>query len=253
MSPKAKLLRGRLIFWTGLKGSAEAIVDALLQKGAKVERHPLLLCEIVPDISLGPLRKDSWIIFSSARAAEAILGLPRPSAKIAAVGPSTVRMLRRAGWRTDLTPKNQSAEALAEALVSEVAEPGNALFLKGDKALPAIPDRLRAAGFTIEERVVYRTFPAPPAVLSRTARKIRLAADAVLLGSPAGVSALASAVSIKSLAADRPFLIWAALGKTTGDALLRAGVSRPAVARSPAPDDVIRALETASEKLSALS
>ena len=232
---------GRCVVWTGLTESAMEIQAAFERQGAAFERHPLIVCELLTpseELSISP---GTWAVFTSARAAAVTADISMEGARIVAVGKTTAATLERFGRRVDLLPDAGNAAAAADALI-QVVTPGTAvIFFKGDKALPTVPTRLRAAGIEVREETVYRTSTVNRDAAMQAAERIRNA-DAVLFGSPAGVNALSAATPPSSLAEQKPALVWAALGRTTGDALRAAGIPEPVIAARPEPEEVVRAI-----------
>ena len=239
MSPESDAT-GRCVVWAGLAESGTEIQAAFERLGASFERHPLLTCELLtpPELSIPP---GSWAVFTSARAAAATAEVSMSGVKNVAVGKSTAAALERHGRSVDLMPEAGNAAAAADALL-RVATPDTAvIFFRGDKSLPTVPTRLRAAGIEVREVTVYRTTAVSRETATLAAERI-LDADAVLFGSPAGVEVLSAAVSLTSIAAQKPELVWGALGRTTGEALRAAGISEPVIAARPEPEETVRAI-----------
>ncbi|MGN8050427.1 uroporphyrinogen-III synthase [Curtobacterium sp. 22159] len=99
----------------------------------------------------------AWIAVTSATAvrvvAERVPRLPS-DVGVAAVGESTARAARAAGWTVDLVPAESSAAALADALPSTR---GTVLFPRSDLAAPTFVDALRARAIDVDDVVAYRT------------------------------------------------------------------------------------------------
>jgi uroporphyrinogen-III synthase len=99
----------------------------------------------------------SWLVVTSATAVSVVAGrVPRlPSAlRVAAVGASTARAARAAGWPVDLVPDQASAAALAAALPDT---DGTVLVPRSDLAAPTLVDGLRSRGIDVDDVVAYRT------------------------------------------------------------------------------------------------
>jgi len=91
----------------------------------------------------------------------ALLG--RADVRVAAVGPGTARALEALGVRVDVVPPVRStAVDLVAALVATGAAGPRALFPRGDLAATTLADGLTAAGWAVDDLVVYRTVPAGP-------------------------------------------------------------------------------------------
>ncbi|MBF0688313.1 MAG: uroporphyrinogen-III synthase [Cellulomonas sp.] len=91
----------------------------------------------------------------------ALLG--RADVRVAAVGPGTARALEALGVRVDVVPPVRStAVDLVAALVATGAAGPRTLFPRGDLAATTLADGLTAAGWAVDDLVVYRTVPAGP-------------------------------------------------------------------------------------------
>lgn len=124
----------------------------------------------------------------------------RGGARVAAVGPGTARALEALGVPVDVVPPVRSTAAdLVTALVGGPLaarraaaddDAPRALFPRGDLAAPTLADGLTAAGWAVDDLVVYRTVPADPP--ARHVRDAWAAGDvhAALLTSASSVRAL---------------------------------------------------------------
>lgn len=222
-------LAGITAVWTGSAESAHQLLKALEEAGATIERLPLITLAPPRDLEslsrgLNQLDKYRWLVFTSAEAVRAIANQPPPSARIAAVGPTTARELSSRGWPVDLVPDDHNAAGLAGALISATAAPAEILFLRGDKAKRTLPDQLISAGFSVDELIVYTTVSVSRERLMQISIRIREIADLAIAGSPSGVKALAELHPEHSLSAQFPGLTWICLGPSTQRALENAGV-----------------------------
>ncbi|MBO0898798.1 uroporphyrinogen-III synthase [Cellulomonas sp. zg-ZUI199] len=161
----------------------------------------------------------------------------RGGARVAAVGPGTARALRALGVRVDVVPPVRSTAAdLVVALLAAAAgapplRPGDAptgprvLFPRGDLAAGTLADGLRAAGWAVDDLVVYRTTPAGPP----DAAVARAWADgdvhAALLTSASSVRAL-----LDHLGTPPPATRVVVIGPSTADEARRRGLRVDAVA-----------------------
>jgi uroporphyrinogen III methyltransferase/synthase len=224
-------LAGVAIAWTGSPNGAKRLLGAAEAAGARVERLPLITFHGPEDPSavarvLASLEEYAWIVFTSQEAVRRTETWPRPVAKIAAVGRATADELARRGWPVEMTPQKESAAGLADAFEALSPPRAPVLFVRGNKALPTIPTRLRAAGYRVDEVAVYDTTPVPEARAREVVARIRETADVVVMGSPSGVCALQGGLSGEPLDAIRADIRWVALGPTTRAAMLGAGAGR---------------------------
>ncbi|MCP4675806.1 MAG: uroporphyrinogen-III synthase [Deltaproteobacteria bacterium] len=237
-------LEGVTIVWTGSKDAATSLLGALEDVGATVERLPLIEFgppedELEVEQMFSNIDRFSWILFTSARAADGVAGLPSPAARVAAVGPATRRRLLEQGWRVDLTPEQNDANGLADALSEELPVERPVLFVRGDRARRALPDRLIAMGVSVEEVVVYATRPVGQRRAEDAVRRIVDSADAVIMGSPSGVETLIGATKPGALGELKPGLKWFCLGGATREALKTAGIQEVAFPKKTTPKQLV--------------
>ncbi|SFJ60731.1 uroporphyrinogen-III synthase [Cellulomonas sp. KH9] len=163
----------------------------------------------------------------------------RGGARVAAVGPGTARALQALGVRVDVIPPVRSTAAdLVVALLAAAAgaspRPSDdgptgtgprVLFPRGDLAAGTLADGLRAAGWAVDDLVVYRTTPAGPP----DPAVVRAWADgdvhAALLTSASSVRAL-----LDHLGAPPPATRVVVIGPSTADEAHRRGLRVHAVA-----------------------
>jgi uroporphyrinogen III methyltransferase/synthase len=82
------------------------------------------------------------------------------SAKVAAIGPGTARVLLAGGIRADLVPEQFVAESLLDALGHPEAGHGRLLLARAEVARDVLPDGLRARGWDVDVVDAYRTVAA---------------------------------------------------------------------------------------------
>ena len=157
------------------------------------------LIETAEPTEPGPLQEavaqiDSyaWVVFTSRMAVAAVLDrlLERSDTRLlagvrlATIGSETNAALRRYGLRADLTPAEESSEALglAVARLRQAAPAERVLLPRSDLASPALPESLRAAGFLVEAVTAYRTL-LPPEPIRIELEQV----DVVTFASPSAV------------------------------------------------------------------
>lgn len=245
-----KPLFGQRIGITRPLEQAEPQIERLLELGAEPVLMPLL--EIRPpqdstpvDSVLDRLHEFSWIVFTSANGVQGLLhrlwergGDWRQLAgcRLACIGDSTAAALEAFHLRADLVPGEFCSEALADSLIerhrhpSETLPSGPLLWARANRGRDVLPDRLRAAGLSLEEVVVYEhqdvtAFPAGIAA--------RIAAgelDWICLSSPAIATQCARLLQQENLPALPPTLRLAAISPITAKAAQQAGLPVHAVA-----------------------
>lgn len=151
----------------------------------------------------------------------------------AAPGERTADDLRGLGVSRVMVPPEATAARMVTML--SALPPGRLLHPCGTLALPTLPDGLRAAGWQVEQLVVYETVPV--AVVPASAELVgRGEVAAVVLRSPSAARALAGLVT------PHPDVVVVCAGRTTADAARTAGLRVDAVTSGPSPADVAAAV-----------
>ncbi len=246
-TPSATPLRNLRIVWTGSHSGGRGLLEAVEKAGAKIARFPLI--EFAPPSDpdkvnrvLDQLDRFAWILFTSQQAIRQVLHLAPPAARVAAVGPLSTNLLQSHGWSVHLSADGHSARNLAKCLSREPVPDKPALFVRGDKALPALPALLLKRGWTVEELEVYRSMPIARDSALRVAQRIASNADVVIMGSPSGVRTLAEALPDGGISSIQPHVRWLALGNTTFESLKAAGVPHPLRLDSVTPECLVSTL-----------
>ena len=230
----------RRVVITASPGSLTGLREALWELGLAVEERPLLSFAPPPswdplDRALQRLDRFGGIVFSSPRAAHAVLGRLAPGAASVTLGnhrvwasEATAHELEQAGVRVYCPAREEVGElgvaaALADAIL---ADPPAApvLFPCGDRRRDELPARLRAAGVGIEEVVVYQSRLSDAAA----AAEVLTGAQVVVVASPTVARLLAESAGES---ASRPFLV--AVGPSTAAAARAAGWIPAAMAAEP--------------------
>ncbi len=180
------------------------------------------------------------LILTSPRAADALHGLDLAAWRenpTFVVGPATAERARTLGLRPEGEEAGQADDLATAILAHRFDRP--LLFLCGDRRRDTLPERLRAAGLALEERVVYRTL--------LDASALRAEADGltawVVFFSPSGVEA---ACVVEAVPWNR--IRKAAIGPTTAAALRAAGFAPAAVAAAPTPEALAVALQAVDSR-----
>lgn len=169
-APTEATLAGRLVVVSRARNQAGKLSAELRAHGATVEEIPFI--EIRPPGSYEPLdtalRDHSaydWMILTSANGVEALaarLAELRLHAadllhlRLAAIGPATRRAAEQLGLRADVMPDEYVAEAVVNALRSEV-KGRRVLLVRAKVARDVIPAELTRAGATVDVREAYET------------------------------------------------------------------------------------------------
>ena len=190
----------------------------------------------------------AWLVLTSARTVEALapyLHVPVPSAlQVAVVGPATARAWTElTGAAPDLVSRGSAAALLKEpVLVCPPPAPSAAkrvLLPASALADPALADGLRQAGWEVEQVSAYTTVTAgacdlPPGLDHSWAAG---GVDAVVLTAPSSTRAV-----LELLGPPPATTRLVTIGATTAAAARELGLPVAAVAPSPTPEGVLRAV-----------
>jgi len=148
---------------------AQPTLAHLLQLGAEPVLLPTI--EILPpddwsevDGVIDKLNEYDWLIFTSANGVQGMLDRIWETGgdirklnqiKIATIGPATASELATYHLRSDLTPGEYRAEALAEALAPQVQNQ-RILWARANRGRDVLPNALAATAAQFDELVVYR-------------------------------------------------------------------------------------------------
>ncbi len=164
-------------------GQARAMAQMLRDAGAEPVIAPAI--RIAEPEDMGALRdavanvaRYTWLAFTSANGADAFFAeLTRQggdarrlgSVRVAAIGPATAAAIRAHGIAPDVMAEEHVGEAVADAILAQHAgsQPSagagvSVLLARAAVARDALPERLRAAGATVDVVVAYRTLPPLP-------------------------------------------------------------------------------------------
>jgi len=185
--------------------------------------------------ALEGLGEYDWVCFSSPRAVEAVVSrvpVPPAGVKAAAVGPSTARALREAGWPVDRVPAEPSGESLVEAFRSTGDAAGaRVLFPASAIAREVIPKGLASLGALVHGVTAYRMVRLPLDADACRAAVDRGEVDVVTFASPSAMEGLKAGLGAELFIRLAREATGAAMGPTTGAALREAGWKKIVVAR----------------------
>ena len=185
------------------------------------------------------------VVIASARAAAALAEARNPHhplPEVWAVGPATRRALGAAGIAAFHPAAAHDGTTLAQAMIAEPRLVGRRVLVpRAEDGREELISILRSAGIEVVDVIAYRTVAASPDDPAIARGKELIAADqasVVCVFAPSQVSALASAVGpLGQLRV--PFV---SIGDTTGAVLREAGVATVAVATSPTPEGLAKAV-----------
>lgn len=155
-------------------GQAEALSNAILECGGRVERLPLLTIE--PDVGeadkarLENAFEFNDLVFVSPNAVRhSVRHLKRGEYRVIAIGEGTAALLEELGIRVDLVPERSTSEALLEDERLGEMRGRKILIIRGHGGRELLAEGLRGLGANVEYAEVYRrtTPPPPPAELIR--------------------------------------------------------------------------------------
>ncbi len=199
---ESKPLQGRRLVVTRSQGQASELSEQLEQLGAEVIGLPLISIEKSVDEQtandiFAEIASYDWLVFSSPNGVrfffEAFfekfddirsLGFLR----IAAVGKSTAKEIKKFYVTTDLIPEEANADSLAEALVAtDSLDSSKVLLISGNLGRDVLTRKLEEARAIVDRFEVYRT-EATDLSENPTAKLFReQGADAILFTSSSGV------------------------------------------------------------------
>lgn len=187
---ESRPLFGQTILVTRPEDQTDELARPLAELGANVLSQPAI--EIRPaadlaaiDRALARLDEFDWLVFSSSNGVryflERIFATGRDlrqvgGLKLAAMGPGTAEELERYHLRADAVPKEYRAESLAELLVETMKSGGSDsgvgnrfLLVRASRGREVLGERLKSAGATVEQVVVYesRDVTAPDAEVAK--------------------------------------------------------------------------------------
>ena len=166
---EARPLFGQRILITRPQDQASGFARQLETLGAQVSIEPVIEIRRADSAAglqaaLGRLHEFDWIVFSSSNGVryflEALEGhgdlrlLGR--AKLAAIGPGTAAELQKWHLRADLVPETYRAEALAEALASQV-HGQSVLLIRASRGREVLAEELTKAGAKVTQAVAYQS------------------------------------------------------------------------------------------------
>ena len=248
MPSTERTLSGVTVVVTRAAEQGRRFVELLTGLGAEVVELPLI--EAVDPADGGSaladaierLSGDDWLIVTSPNGADRVAPhlrsrseSGRAGPRLAAVGGATAAALG-SHVAVDVLPERSIAEGLVVAL--EGVGPAHALLVQGDRARPVLADGLRAAGWTVDQVVAYRTVASRPAdELLRRA----LAADAITFASGSTVESFVDAAG----SADRHPPVVVSIGPATTAVADRLGVAVTATAEPHSLSGMVDALVAA--------
>ena len=209
--------------------------------GYEVLRPALLATEPGKDVErchawIGGAPHGSAVAWTSRRAARALVGAMDSAVArdllrklpLFAVGADSAAPIRELGLTVAFVTEHPSARALARIILDQRAALGieRVAFLHGNRALPDLPDALRAVGLEVDGFEVYRTRDLSPD-LSALEAALSAGRDVwIFYYSPSGVEALERRLRSESLDPLRRRARAVALGATTRAALQERGYAR---------------------------
>ncbi len=190
--------------------------------------------------ALSGLESYDWLVVTSPNGAARVAahggGVTGTGAvRVAAIGPTTVRVLDMAGIETDLMPGRYVAEGLLEAFPAPPPGGGRVLLARAADARSVLPDGLRALGWSVDDVACYQTVSAP---VTDTQRSVIRQADVVTFTSASTVRHFGDLVGVAAL----PDTV-ACIGPATAAMAAELGISVDVQAREHTLVGLVTALE----------
>lgn len=250
-------LAGKIVLVTRAAAQSNQLCEELTARGAIVKLLPLI--SIAPpedydalDAALASIESFDWILFTSVNAVQAAekrreqivqgtktaMKLPRA----AAVGPVTADAAEAAGFSVEYVAADHSGVGLARELGDELR--GRKVFLpRSDSANPDLPAALLRCGALVTEVVAYRNLPPSNADREKLLESLKDGVDGVLFYSPSAVQNFLELIGRERLGSLQGRVLMVAIGPTTANALIAAGIQRIARAADTTTKAVVEALE----------
>jgi len=249
-------LSGRRIALTRTEEDARSLAEKLRQRGAEVLVHPAIRRAPARDLeafrgAVDRLRAGGYdgVLFTSASAVKALRqawgDAPLRVGILGAVGPATRAAL--ASWTGGeiVVGARHDGASLAEALAEHLgARLSGMRFLqpRAEEGREELRQGLEAAGAFVDVVAAYRTEPAAAGELRELRERLeRGELDAVVFASPSAVAAVAAACGGTLAGLGSAYCV--AIGKTTAEALRRAGAPRVEAAAHATDDALIETLQ----------
>ncbi|MBC2606205.1 uroporphyrinogen-III C-methyltransferase [Pelagicoccus albus] len=252
-----KPLQGRKLVVTRSKGQASELSSMLEKTGAEVIGLPLISITgaVKPEVAdeiFAEIASYDWLVFSSPNGVryffEAFfqkfedirsLGFLR----IAAVGKSTAKEIKKYFVSTDLIPKEANAESLAEALVeTDSLDSAKVLVVAGNLGRDVLIDKLEEARAIVDRFEVYKTEQTdlsenPSAKMFR-----EQGADGILFTSSSGVRSFIDQAKYLQLSPDalRPKTV--SIGPITSATMKQIGMPVDIEAKEASLDSLVDAV-----------
>jgi uroporphyrinogen III methyltransferase / synthase len=172
----AQPLFGKTVLVTRPEHQTDDLVSRRRRLGANVRCQPAI--EIGPPADWAPvdgaikrLAEFDWLVFSSSNGVhffmQELLTKGHDTrylggVKFAAIGPATADALAEFHLKADVQPETYRAEALAEALIPQIAG-RRVLLLRASRGREVLAEMLSAAGAQVEQVVVYESRDVPAA------------------------------------------------------------------------------------------
>ncbi|HLV67253.1 MAG TPA: uroporphyrinogen-III C-methyltransferase [Polyangiaceae bacterium] len=235
---------------------ARQTAHAVRERGAEPLLFPLIAIADPPDRSaleaaIRELPSYGWVLFTSANGVTrffAALGAAGRdaralgAARVGVIGPKTGAALAPFGIHPDVTAEEFVGEGLARALLA-AGPPSRVLVPRALVAREALPEVLRAHGFTVDVVPAYETRSAGPAVRER----LRAAIDAGEIDAALFTSSSTVTETVRELGDDAASLLGrvvvASIGPITTQTLERFGIHVDVSAERYTVDGALDALE----------
>ena len=241
---------GPLVVVTRQADAGPSLTRALARHGLRVWQVPTVATALPPDTAdldaaIEQLIGADWLVFTSARAAEAMCRRdiwqriwPQVSGRvgIAAVGPGTAGALERVGVVPSVIgARGGSAELLQAIAATPAGLAGRHLIWpRSDVACDTWTAAAAGAGARVTAPVAYCTVAVPVETLEPLATAVAGGTvDAVSFCSPSSALSLSRAFTGGTLRDLTGRVVVAALGRTTAATLERLGASADVVASTP--------------------
>ena len=251
--PSQSPLAGKRIVVTRPLAQSDSLANALRARGAEPIILPMI--RIAPiedcaqlDAALGRLCADDWIFLTSQNAVSPVAERGRRlrgdffstagRIHVAVVGTATQRAAREAGLTVHYVAKTHEGVSLANEL-GERLRGRRVLSPRSDIAGPELPDAIQQQGGEVMDIAAYQTELCRDHDDELKVLVARREVDAIVCFSPSAVRSLEKVFDSARLAEVQNSVVFAAVGKVTEWACLRAGLHEPLVADDACAEAVV--------------
>lgn len=212
----------------------ETLIQEATEQNIQLDIIPLIDTEPVQDIDTQQEVEQialqyATVVFTSMNAVESVITMldqQVPEWNIYCIGNTTQELIRNYFGEESISGTGNNASELAATILSDNDELDEVFFFCGDQRRDELPAKLREAGISVEEIIVYKTIPLH--------QKIGTTYDGIVFFSP---SAVESFFNNNKTTTSTVFF---AIGSTTEAAIKKYTNNSIITAHSPGKEELVR-------------